>query len=44
MITEFIHGCIIGLVEFLFRPRIDRTSEGDWLLWYGTKTRKYFKF
>lgn len=24
-------------------PRLDRTSEGDWLIWYGNKNRKYFK-
>jgi hypothetical protein len=35
---------IIGVVEFRWNPRFDITRDGDWILWYGTKNRKYFKF
>lgn len=38
----FIIGFFIG-IEFWFRPRFDKTDEGDILLWYGNKKRKYFK-
>lgn len=34
---------ILGIIEFWLHPRLDRTSEGDWLIWYGNKKRKYFK-
>ena len=30
------------IVELVFSPRFDRTSEGKVLLWYGVKKRKYF--
>ena len=34
---------VLGVVEFGWRPRLDKTSEGEWLLWYGNKKRKYYK-
>lgn len=34
---------VFGVIEFRFRPRFDKTDEGDLLLWYGSKKRKYFK-
>jgi len=34
---------IVTTIELLFSPRIDRTREGDILLWYGRRKRKYIK-
>lgn len=34
---------LILIVEFTFKPRLDTTSEGWWLLWYGKKTRNYIR-
>jgi len=34
---------ILGIVELVWHPRFDVTLEGDWILWYGNKNRKYFK-
>jgi hypothetical protein len=35
---------VLGVIEFRLRTRLDKTDEGDVLLWYGRKKRKYFKF
>lgn len=32
---------IAGIIEILYKPRLDKTSEGNMLLWYGRKTRNY---
>jgi len=34
---------IIVIVEIIYKPRLDKTSEGELLLWYGFKHRKYIK-
>lgn len=34
---------IVVIVEATLRPRLDKTREGDILLWYGRTTRKYIK-
>ena len=35
---------ILGFVEFRWHPRLDVSRDNDWILWYGDKKRKYFKF
>lgn len=32
---------IAGTLEILYKPRLDKTSKGNMLLWYGRKTRNY---
>jgi hypothetical protein len=34
---------LIIVLEVVFRPRLDRTEEGNLLLWYGRNKREYFK-
>jgi hypothetical protein len=34
---------LLIIVEIVFRPRIDRTRDGDLLLWYGRRKRNYIK-
>lgn len=34
---------IIILINYIFKPNLDWTSEGELLLWYGKNKRKYFK-
>jgi hypothetical protein len=34
---------VIILIEFQYRPRIDKTVKGDFLLWYGRKNRRYLR-
>ena len=35
---------ILVAIELIYHPRLDVTRDGDWILWYGNKNRKYFKF
>lgn len=32
---------IIGVIEFAFRPRLDKTGDSKVILWYGRKNRYY---
>jgi hypothetical protein len=36
-----IISILILLIEIIFKPRLDYTSEGWLILWYGHKVRKY---
>lgn len=42
IIQVVLFTIVVGLILY-FRPDIDRTREGDVLLWYGIKNRKYVK-
>lgn len=41
MILILFLWLVIG-VEICFRPRLDKTDNGNILLWYGKEKRKYF--
>ena len=34
---------ITTIIEKTLSPRLDRTKDGDLLLWYGRKNRKFIK-
>jgi len=34
---------IVIVIELAFSPRLDKTRNGDLLLWYGRNKRKYIK-
>lgn len=34
---------VLVVVELLFHPRFDYTTEGNLLIWYGRKTRNFKK-
>lgn len=33
---------ITALVEVLLRPRLDKLTNGETIIWYGIMNRKYF--
>jgi len=35
---------VCGIVEFWLRPRLDKTDEGDLLLWYGKKKENTLRY
>jgi hypothetical protein len=41
MISSIIFFIVV--VETIFRPRLDKTEEGNLLLWYGRSKRSYVK-
>lgn len=41
MIIKVILVAIV--LELFLKPRLDRTNQGVWLLWYGRKNRDYIK-
>ena len=43
MLFIFFILVVIVLIEGIYRPRFDKTREGDLLLWYGKKHRTYIK-
>lgn len=43
MITFFIFATVIVLIEWWYRPRLDITRDGWYVLWYGKKVRYYVK-
>jgi len=39
----FIVFIVVFFVEYAFKPRIDKTINGKYLLWYGLYDRKYIE-
>jgi hypothetical protein len=37
----YIIFLIVVAVQILVDPWIEKLPEGEWILWYGVKTRKY---
>lgn len=43
MKTATIILILLFVAELIWKPRLDRTREGWWLLWFGRNTRYYIK-
>lgn len=43
MKTIAVIAILIIVAELIWKPRLDRTREGWWLLWYGKHNRNYIK-
>lgn len=41
MIASLLILTLAIIIEIIYKPRLDITSEGELLLWYGRKYRKY---
>ena len=41
MRTLLFFVIVVLAIEWLFKPRLDYTSDGWWVLWYGKRNRNY---